>query len=794
MANNKTIALAMIVKGTKDEAKLLDQCLASVHEHVDGIFLNINHAKGKKIDKEVLKIADKYETVFYETEWNNDFVEARTFIFDKVPKDFDFVMWLDTDDTIDTPENIKYVINSLQPQQQGIYINYDYDHDEFGNVTLSHWVARIVRNNGSYAWRASISGNGVSVHETLNELTPRPKAMSNDFNVIHHAGADRRSASLIRNIKLLEGMFKEQQSNGKFDPRTLYYLATHYYDANILEDAKALLEHYLTLSGWSEERSEALVYLGNIAIRYNMDDEAHRRFLAAIGEFQNNPRPYIGLAELDFIKGRYEESAGWIEKCIALPETMSGMVKTPMENSYKAYMLGAQSCANIGGIQLNKAQKYIKSAIKLRPTDPDALRARDLIAKLIDNRDDIKAANRLITKLVDDKQENKVLSFINSLPDDVQDNPIILNNRFKFTEPHKYGNKDIAIYCGQGPLGIWGYWSLKDGIGGSEEAVVQLSRQLAKLGWRVTIFATPGDRAGLDPEADGFVEWKQYYEYNPKDEYNIIVSWRNPSFFDAKINAKKKYLWLHDVMERAEFFKERLDNIDRVIFVGQYHADLYKDLMPKEKIFVSGNGIDPNAFDTPKEKRKKNRLIYMSAYNRGLKVLLTNWDKVKKAIPDATLDIYYGWNSYDALNSDNPERMAWKQSIVDLINSCDGVTDHGRIGHEQIIKEIKTADYFAYPCIFDEVYCISIVKAMAGGAYPITSDFAELNSYKKNGGSFVHYNYGDIDKFSEDYINTLIETMKNGVSDEERTRISKKALNKYTWESTAMGWDKDFND
>lgn len=794
MALSKTVALVLIVKGTKDEAKLLDQCLASVHEHVDAIYLNINHAKGKKVDKEVLKIADKYETTYFETEWKNDFVEARTFIFDKVPKDYDFIMWLDTDDTVDKPEQIKYVINSMNPTQQGVFVNYDYDHDELGNVTLSHWVARVVRNNGSYAWRASISGSGVSVHETLNEVVPRAKAMTEEFKIIHHAGPDRRSASLIRNIKLLEGMFKEQQEKGQFDPRTLYYLATHYYDASLLEDAKALLQHYITLSGWAEERSEALVYLGNIAIRDGQDDEAHRMFLSAIGEFQNNPRPYIGLAELDFLKNRFEESAGWVEKCISLPDTMSGMVKTPMETTYKAYMLGAQACANIGGKQLNKAVEYIKKALKLRPTDSDALLARDLISKLVENRDDIKAASRIINKFIKEEQDSKVLPFIEALPTDVQDNPVILNNRFKFTAPHKYESKDVAIYVGVGPLGIWGPWSLETGIGGSEEAVIQLSRELAKLGWNVTVFATPGDRAGIDTSAKGSIEWKQYYEYNPKDEYNIIVSWRTPSFFDVKVNAKKKYLWLHDVMEKEEFFEERMKNIDKVIFVGQYHADLYKGIIPEDKVFVSGNGIDPKAFDTPKETRKKNRLIYMSAYNRGLKVLLKNWDKVKEAIPDATLDVYYGWNSYDAINGQNPERMAWKQSIVDLINSCDGVTDHGKIGHNQIIKEIKSADYFAYPCVFDEVYCISYVKAMAGGAYPIASDCAELATYKDDGGTQVHYEFGsrELDKFSDDYIDTLIKTMKKGVTEQERDEMSQKALSKYTWSATAKGWDEDF--
>lgn len=789
------IALAMIVKGTKDEAELLEQCLSNVSKHVDGIFLNINHAKGKKVAKEIEAIATKYKATTIITEWKGNFVEARTESFAMVTPDYTHIIWLDSDDTLDKPEQLRYVVNSMTKAHQGVYIVYDYDHDEDGNVTLSHWVARIVRNNGSYEWRSSISDNGVSVHETLNEVVPRPKVLSNDFHVVHHAGADRRLSSLVRNIELLEGMFKKQKAEGKFDPRTLFYLATHYYDAGNLEDAAMLLRHYMTVSGWAEERCEALVYLGNICIRFNQDDEAHRMFLAAIGEYQNSPRPYIGLAELDFIKGRFQESANWIEKCLQLPEETTTMVKRPMENSYRAYMLGAQSCANVGGKLLDKALIYVKKALKLRPTDSDANRALELVDELIENRENIKAASRLINKFEKDKHTDKIVPFINALPSDTQDNPLIMANRFKFVEPKVWGSKDIAIYCGQGPLGIWGPWSLEKGIGGSEEAVIQLSTQLANMGWNVTVYATPGDKAGIYYRhgSGGDVCWKQYYEFNPKDEYNVVISWRNPAFFDADIKAKKKYLWLHDVMEKAEFFKERLDNIDKVIFVGKYHAELYKGVIPEEKWFISGNGIDPEAFMIPDRPRTKHRMIYMSAYNRGLKVLLQNWDAVKKAVPDATLDIYYGWDSYDAINQNNPERMQWKADLVKLIDSCDGVTDHGKIGHKQIIEEIKSADIFAYPCVFNEVYCISYVKAMAGGAYPVSSDYAELVAYKDDGGIQVHYEEGNVEKFAKDYTKQIIMSLKVGVSDDVRKEMSKTALSKYTWEATAKDWSKEFS-
>lgn len=797
-----TVALAMIVKGTADEAPLLDNCLTSVQEYVDGIFLNINTPKGTKPAKEVLEIAKQHNAAYIITEWAGNFVEARNRSFSMVPESVDWVMWLDTDDTVDKPEELKRVIAVASKAQHGIYVNYEYDHDDYGNVTVNHYVARIVRNNGSYTWKSSVRDEKIAVHETLVEVIPRPKAVCNDFNIIHHAEGERKEASLIRNIDLLEKMLENQQEAGEIDPRTLFYLATHYFDANQFAGAKDLLQQYMQLSGWAEERCEALVYLGKIYEAEGKEDQAHHAYLLAIGEYQNSPRPYLELSELDFRRKRYEESASWIEKLLALPKPSTTMVQRPMENKFRAYLLAAQAYINIGGKKLDEAKLMIEKALNLRPLDEDAKRAQDIIDNLIDKREDIRAALRIVHKF-ETSDKNKIVPFLDTLPLEVQDNPLILNTRHAYAEPTKWPKKSIALYVGQGPLGIWGPWSLKDGIGGSEEAVVQLSRQLSLLGWKVTIFATPGDRAGYDQyrgyamseelgdktgETDYFAPlWKQYYEFNPKDEFDVLIAWRNPGFFDYEFKARKKYLWLHDVMDNEEFTKERLNNLDKVIFVGQYHAELYRGIIQEEKWFVSGNGIMPEAFEGKQLERIPHRMVYMSSYNRGLKILLDHWDEIKKEVPDATLDIYYGWGSYDALNKDNPERMEWKNSMVKQMKKLDDVTDHGKISHEQIIHEIMTADIFAYPCIFPEVYCISYIKAISGGAYPVTSDYAELEHYKKHGGIQAHYEQGKFTEFVDEYIAKLIKALKSS----DRTLTVNR--DEYSWKTTAKNWAKEMN-
>ena len=111
----------MIVKGSKDEGPLLEACLKNVSKHVDGIFLDINSPKGKGINQKVLDIAKKYKADVKQTVWEGNFVKARNDNFNRVPKDFTHILWLDSDDTVENPEKIREVA-AITDSVDGIYV------------------------------------------------------------------------------------------------------------------------------------------------------------------------------------------------------------------------------------------------------------------------------------------------------------------------------------------------------------------------------------------------------------------------------------------------------------------------------------------------------------------------------------------------------------------------------------------------------------------------------------------------------------------------------------------------
>jgi hypothetical protein len=250
---------------------------------------------------------------------------------------------------------------------------------------------------------------------------------------------------------------------------------------------------------------------------------------------------------------------------------------------------------------------------------------------------------------------------LDSIPEHLADNPIVARLRQE-GKPFKWPEKSIVIMTGDTAIDEWGPWSLKEGIGGSEEAIIRLAPKLAKLGYKVVVYAKPGAHAGFQ---DG-VMWRNYWEWNPEDEFDIFVAWRAPFIFEMKIKARKKYLWLHDVMEPGEFGANRIANFDKCILLSKYHRSLFP-MIPDDKVLMSGNGIDPEEFEGIEEKRDPHKIFYGSSHVRGLAYLYKIWPDVKKAVPDATLDVYYGRESYDKVHKGNPERMKWMDDMINQV-------------------------------------------------------------------------------------------------------------------------------
>jgi glycosyltransferase involved in cell wall biosynthesis len=188
--------------------------------------------------------------------------------------------------------------------------------------------------------------------------------------------------------------------------------------------------------------------------------------------------------------------------------------------------------------------------------------------------------------------------------------------------------------------------------------------------------------------------------------------------------------------------------------------------------------------------RNPKRCIYTSSYDRGLVHLLELWPEVKKAVPDATLDIYYGWELFDKFYSNNPSSMKWKEHMLEMMK-YDGVSEHGRIPQKQVEEEMKKTSIWPYPTHFGEINCITGLKAQAFGAIPVVINYAALETTVQFG---IKVN-GDIyDKEVQDvFRDQLIWVLQHPEWQEEvRKPMMAWASKKFLWSEIAKHWNAEF--
>lgn len=188
---------------------------------------------------------------------------------------------------------------------------------------------------------------------------------------------------------------------------------------------------------------------------------------------------------------------------------------------------------------------------------------------------------------------------------------------------------------------------------------------------------------------------------------------------------------------------------------------------------------------------RQHKLGYFSSYDRGLNHLLKMWPKILEKYPDATLDIAYGWGLFDQRYANNPERMAWKKKVEEMMTQK-GITHHGRIGHGELDELTSKCGIWAYPTDFDEINCITALNCQALGCVPCVINKAAL---KETVGSGVKVE-GDIydPDTRDEYLKQLLLLMGDEKKWKEEQEKGIEFAKSYSWEAISKLWVKEFGE
>lgn len=764
------LALAIITEGNHPNLK---RAVESVYKHVDGIF--ITTTKVNKPQWNDAKIHWSY------TPWQEDFSKARNFNLSQIPPSFTHLLWIDSDDVVINPEAIPQVVRQMEEKGlDAVFCDYNYDINEGGEVLIVHPRERIVRM-GVYHWKAKL-------HETLIPNRKVRTVFIKDFFVNHHPTKENKDNGLLRNLRILQKDYEDQRKAmvkgvvDEIDPRTEYYLARCLYDTHTdtgFKRAFQLFQDYLEHSGWDEERAFAWNYLGNIEYQFKKYDEAVVAYLSAIKERPEFPTWHINLARAYVALKDFGRAEHHIKVGISLKQPNTAMILTPLEDKKSSLFVLFQVF-----FYKKDFPQTLKAAQMLYDIEPSEENARRIesVEKLQKWTHWMKNVAQMSSEMFEKGQIDKVESLLKGLPDEVANTVMTDTLRAQYTRPNNWPEKSICYYAAI-DVHEWSPKSLKTGLGGSEQAIINLSKQWTKMGYKVVVYTNVGADEGV---YDG-VTYLNFFRFNPKDKFDIVVSWRNPHFVHKHVlDARLVLLDLHDVPETGEFDKELLSRVDYIMVKSDFHRSLLPAI-PDGKFKIIGNGINWNFLQKVNVRKNAHRVFYGSSPDRGLEGLLDIWPEVKKAIPGAELHVCYGFELYFKLRGHVKRYRDWYEMMMEKLKQP-GVVHHGKVGEKELYDIAASCAVWAYPTTFQEIDCITARYCQALGTVPLVFDYAALKTTVQRG---VRLAVDPFDRKSlPAYRDELIRQLKGPKTFDD---IKENAKN-FDWKQRAKEWIEVFNE
>lgn len=592
------IALCSIVKDDS-EVEDLKEMLVSAIDYVDGVYIVANGEKTADIEDLVRFASSKYpqkDIKYRYLKWNGDFSEQRNYNFSLVPKNTDYILWLDADDLLVGGEKLRDLAEQVKKTKNDvIFLEYWYgcrfkgkpSLDTLEEVEIKHYRERLIKPN-SIIWKKRVHETPVPVTGQKDSYTKVPyDPKVNPIAVLHKASMDDAMEKLDRNRTLLEAELKDEREMGAADPRTILYLMKIYAesgDEEILRKCIEMGHEYLGLSGWDEERATACDLMSICYTKLGLFAESVKFLHAAIEEFPYEPLHYIRLALAYFNLGKYRESKHWLNIAaqMDLDDHTAGI-----KNIKEMKILFAQTLLKL---KFN-AEKDIKGAFEaaklLYKEQPIEANKENL--EYINDLYDLYNASEDTKKLfdyLDSIDDPNILDTLNSLPIAISEQPWAISVRRRVTPPRVWKENEICYFANFGGKHFekWDGKSLSKGIGGSETAVIELSREWTNQGYKVTVYGDPQYMG----EHDG-VMYLPWYYFNPGDKFNIFIQWRNATLA-PRVKSKKFIVDLHDVVAQVDYSDEIMNAIDLVMFKSKYHRDMLPDL-PDSKAIILSNGV-----------------------------------------------------------------------------------------------------------------------------------------------------------------------------------------------------------
>jgi FkbM family methyltransferase len=370
----------------------------------------------------------------------------------------------------------------------------------------------------------------------------------------------------------------------------------------------------------------------------------------------------------------------------------------------------------------------------------------------------------------------------------------------------------------------------RKGMGGSESAVILVSKELAKIGIDVTVY-NACDEEDYQPGVYDGVTYKPLSEIkNDPGGYDIVVSSRvvtpfitepwygYPQTTNRKFDyedfkriretAKLKVFWMHDTFCWGDDILEDLvvhGPIDEIWTLSDFHAMYVMNCShPKMRnyevlrrhMWTTRNGIVKYFDSVDLDAKDLNMYIFNANMSKGLAPLLNDvWPRVKERLPDARLTVIGGHYKLGAAFAHADEESEFMK-IAGPSMDDPTITFTGIVPQKTVAELSAKAGWFIYPASLPETYGISTVEALYANTPLLTCRFGALEETSTDNSYLIDYAITPNGLFPninpQLQVEKFVDMVVDAAGDLDEYRRRQLALNDIKdlvgWDVTALEW------
>lgn len=223
----------------------------------------------------------------------------------------------------------------------------------------------------------------------------------------------------------------------------------------------------------------------------------------------------------------------------------------------------------------------------------------------------------------------------------------------------------------------------------------------------------------------------------------------------------------------------------KLVFVSHTQRDSffreYEDIQPGRTAVIH-NAIDPIAFDITQKQYDKIRIIYHTTPHRGLELLYPVVDKLSQEFPNIHLDVYSSFNLYGWGDRDKPY-----EPLFDKIKQHPNMSYRGAVSNKEVREALTRAHIFAYPSIWVESSCISLIEAMSAGCICVHPNNGALPETASNWTNM--YNFHQDPNIHANIFYNMLKQAIGDASEQDKTRLWNHLKAQKSYMDLFYGWE-----